>query len=126
MTAVSVQFDYTWLTDPVTNASVTGSVPARTGASALGGSFRSYAGGRTRIITSSADVRTYPLVIQGLDDAGLALLDSWRGRTVLLRDSAGLRVWGSFLDLTWNDFPGPSVIHDVTLVFRAISYSEAV
>jgi hypothetical protein len=127
MTAVTVTFGLTWLTNPITRVSVTAPNPVRAGNASRGGSFRVYAGGRIRVITTPTDIRTYPVVMQSLSDASLLLLDSWRGQVVLLRDASGWRKFGSFLDMKWNDAPGPSgMIHDVSLTFQEISYSEAV
>lgn len=131
MTAVTVGFNYTWITDPVTGQSVSGPNPRREGSLLLGGSsggaFRSYAGGRTRVITTLGDSRSTPLTLQSLTDAQLTLLDQWRGKVTLLRDASGWRKWGSFTDLKWNDVPGPSgMIHDVTLTFIEVTYQEGV
>lgn len=128
MTAVRVTFAYTWITHPASGSSVSGPNPVRSGNAALAGSFRTYAGGRTRVITTPGDTRTTPgIVLQGLHDVDLSLLDAWRGQLVLLRDAMGWRKWGSYLDLKWNDVPGPAgMIHDATLVFQEITYAEAV
>jgi len=128
MTSVSVSFGLTWLTNPVTGVSVTAANPVRSGEAAKGGAFRIYAGGRVRVITSPGDIRTFPLVMQNLNDANLLLLDSWRGQVLLLRDASGWRKWISFLDIKWSDLPGSGgMVHDVSLVAQELTgYSEAV
>lgn len=126
MSTVSVQFLYTWITNPSTNQSVSGPNPKREGQATLAGSFRPYAGGRMRVITSLADTHARPIMLQSLTDAQLTLLTSWRGQALLLRDGPGWRTWGSYIDLKWNDVPGPTgMIHDVSLTFYRLSYNEA-
>jgi hypothetical protein len=127
VTSATVTFGLTWLTNAVTAVSVTAANPVRAGSAVLGGGFRSYAGGRIRVITTSDDTRTYPIVMQSLSDSDLLLLDSWRGHVVLLRDAMGWRKWGSYVAMSWNDVPGgDGMIHDVSLTFQEISFSEAV
>jgi hypothetical protein len=127
MTTVTLTIGLTWLTNPLTGVSVTAANPVRAGEASRNGSIRFYAGGRARVITTPGDVRTYPIVMQNLTDASLILLDGWRGQVVLLRDAPGWRKWGTFLDIKWNDVPGGGgMVHDVTLTFSELDYSEAV
>lgn len=127
MTTALITFGFTWLTNPTSNTSVVAANPVRAGAAQLDGQFRTYAGGRVRVITTPGDARTYQVVMQSLTDANLLLLDSWRGQVILLRDASGWRKWGSYLDLKWVDAPGPGgMIHDATLTFTEVTYLEAV
>jgi len=127
MTAVDVSFRFTWLTNPLTHQSVVGPNPVRGGEASLGGTIRPYAGGRLRVITTSSDVRTYTVVFQSLDDAGLLLMDGWRGQVLLLRDAMGWRKWVSMLDIQWADYPSAGGMgHDVTVPFQEVTYDESV
>lgn len=127
MTSCVVTINYTWLTN-LAGVSVTAPNPVRGGDALKGGAFRTYAGGRVRVITTPGDTRTYPVVMQGVDDGDLLLLDTWRGQVLLLRDAMGWRKWGSFLEIKWVDVPGGGgMVHDVTVTFQELSgYSEAV
>ena len=127
MTTATLTIALTWLTNPTTGVSVTAPNPVRSGGATLGGSIRPYAGGRMRVITTRADVRAFPVVMQNISDADLLLLDSWRGQVILLRDASGWRKWVSFLDLKWTDYPyNGGMYHDVSLVAQEVTYSEAV
>ena len=128
MTSCTVVISYTWLTNFTTGVSVTAPNPVRAGDALKGGAFRTYAGGRVRVITTPGDTRTYALVMQSLSDPDLLLLDTWRGQVLLLRDAMGWRKWGSFLEMKWNDVPGGGgMVHDVSLTFQELSgFSEAV
>lgn len=128
MTTVLVTFTDAWLTD-VTNPSVSihASFEDRKSQTATGGRFAELAGGRTRVITTASKTATFPLVLQLLDDADAALLDLWQGRLLLLRDQAGRRVFGSFLAGDSLDYDTPEgTLHDVTITFTRVTYSEAV
>jgi hypothetical protein len=125
---VQVKFAYTWLTNPAdpTNP-ITAPNPVRSGQVTLGGRFATYAGGRIRVITTPDDTRNTKVVLQDLDDDDLNRLDSWRGTVLLLRDAAGWRKWGSFLDLTWTDVghaADGTMTHDATFMFTEVTYIE--
>ncbi len=126
-TEVTVDIDDLWITDVATLASVTVPFRERSTTSETDGAIRFYAGGRARGITNANLKRTFPLTLEWLDDADLALLDSWRGRLLLLRDGAGRRVFGTFLALAVDDlWPATGILHLVSLVFTELTYDEAV
>ena len=128
MTSVMIAFTDAWLTD-VANPSVSvhASFSGRGRDSAKNGRFAERAGGRVVVVTSVDRTRTFPLTLLWLTDAQANLLESWQGRVILLRDSAGRRVFGSFLmqsEVDYSDAGG--AMHDVTLTFREITYSEVI
>jgi hypothetical protein len=128
MTTVQVAFADAWLTG-VSNPSVSVRAwfPERKSTSLLDGEIRFYAGGRRRIITSARSTHRFPLTLQLLDDPQLALLESWRGQVLLLRDKAGRRVFGTFLTFDVEDWWMPEGLrHIVTLTFTEVTYSEGV
>ena len=127
MATVTLTFTDVWITDVATSVSVHGSFPDRLSSDEVTGDVRSYAGGRLRSITSARTKATYPIVMQLLSDSDAALLKTWRGRVLLLRDSAGRRVFGTYFVRSVEDFYVQSVtLHNVSLTFQEITYSEAV
>ena len=126
MTLIMVAFADAWLTDvSAPSVSLTASFPARSSDSTLDGAVRFYAGGRRRVITTARSTRTFPLILQWLDDSQVATLDLWRGRVLLLRDVSGRRVFGTFLSMAVEDIFQPAgTRHFVTLTFTEITYSE--
>ena len=128
MTTIVVAFTDAWLID-VTEPDVTvhTSHPDRKSATSVGGEIRSYAGGRNRVITSANTTATFPLTLQLVNDDELELLTLWRGRVLLLRDGQGRRVFGTFLSLDVDDYWDPTgPLHNVSLTFTELTYSEAV
>ena len=128
MATVTLTFTDVWLTDVANPAmSVHGSFSERKSDDEVAGDVRPYAGGRLRSITSARTKATYPIVVQLLSDSDAALLKAWRGRVLLLRDSAGRRVFGTYFARSVEDFPMTSgTLHNVSLTFQEITYFEAV
>jgi hypothetical protein len=128
MTTLNVVFTDLWLTD-VSNPSVSvhASFTERVASTSVAGQVRTYAGGRRRVITTPADTVAFPLTLQAVTAAEVAVLEGWRGKVVLLRDTSGRRVFGSFMALdvrdTWT-VDGP--LADVGLTVTQVDYSEAV
>jgi hypothetical protein len=127
MTTVFVAFQDAWLTDVATSVSVVGSFPARTSTDVLAGSVRFYAGGRRRSITTPGRTRTYPVTLQWLDDADAAQVATWEGRVLLLRDTGGRRVFGTFFQVDFVDtYQAAGTRHTATFTFTELDYSEGV
>lgn len=123
---IDVRFEDTWLTlaaDPT--LSVHAACPERTSDDAIAGEVRYYAGGRARSITSDQQSATFPLTLQLLSAADAALLKSWRGQVMLLRDGEGRRVWGTFFSRAIVDYWDPDgTVFDVTVTFQELTYIE--
>jgi len=117
-----------WLTlagDPA--LSVHATFPKRSSSRDTAGEVRGYAGGRTRVITSARKTATFPLTLQLLTDADVALLESWQGQVLLLRDGASRREWVSFLSCDVEDlWDVDGTLHNAGLVFTALTYVEGV
>jgi len=128
MTTVTLTFADTWLTlaaDPT--LSVHASDPDRSHHKETDGEFRPYAGGRIRVITSARKTATFPLTMQLLSDDDVALLESWQGQVVLLRDGAGRRVYGSYLAGDCEEFyDAAGTLSNMALTFTAVTFNEAV
>ena len=129
MTNVMVTIADTWLTD-VANPSVSVHArgPGRTLTSSTSGEVRFYAGGRRRVITTRNRSRSFDLDLRWLSAADVALLDSWQGRVLLLRDGLGFRTFGTFLEMSQQTvmYQTRGVSNFVTMTFTALTYSEAV
>lgn len=128
-TTVTVAFSYTWVTNPRTGMSVVAPNAKRAGQSVLGGNFSAYAGGRIRLVATSADMRTTPVTLQALSDTDFATVEAWRGELVLLRDASGWRKWGSYIDVQHADLgfaPNGTLLHDVTFTLTEVYYAESV
>jgi len=128
MTTVTLTFADTWLTlaaDPTLSVHATD--PERSHHAETAGEFRPYAGGRIRVITSARKTATFPLTMQLLSDAEVALLESWQGQVVLLRDGAGRRVYGSYLAGEVEEFyDAAGTLSNMALTFTELTYLESV
>lgn len=85
---------------------------------------RRYAGGRFRSTTRTGVMRTasIPAVVWPAD---LALLESWRGRTLLYRDGLGQRWWCVITAMPWQPTANGKR-RRVALQLSEVTYSEAV
>jgi hypothetical protein len=127
MTTVLVAFADAWLTDVATGVSVTGSFPVRASTEVVAGSIRFYAGGRRRSITTPNRTRTYPITLQWLNDSDAAQVAAWKGRVLLLRDTGGRRVFGTFFQADFTDtYQAAGTRHSAAFTFSELDYSEAV
>ncbi len=92
------------------------------GSEALDGEFRQYAEGRIRLITSGADIRVAQIQMEQVTRETREILKSWRGQTLLYRDSRGRLMFGSFLDLQVKERKGCQRLCDVNVTLTEISY----
>ncbi len=93
---------------------------------ALTGDFRTYSANRTRLVTSVSEVVTISgVALEGVIDAERRLLFAWKGLPVLLRDSNGIRLWGSYLNpqVQYYTLSNPKIC-TVTFDFRGLTFNE--
>jgi len=129
MATVLVTFAATWITDLATLASVQVFKTDRTEQDALDVQVRPYAGGRRRIISTPARVRSSALTFQRVSAADVETLRGWCGRLLLLRDFQGWRRFGTIAGIVpVAIFQGPETppIFTVSLTWLDSDYSEAV
>jgi hypothetical protein len=127
MTDILVVFPNLWITDVATLVSVNVATPTRIASADLSGSVHFYAGGRRRVITTPGDTVTYPLTLQWVSDPDTLQLMAWRGRVLLMRDTLGRRVFGTYLQVDQSDVSrGAEFWHDVTITFTELDYDEGV
>lgn len=130
MTTVNVVIVGTFLTDvanPTNNVQVF--KVDRSEQDAAGVAVRIYAGGRRRIITTPADVRSTSLTLQRVSASDVETLRGWRGRVLLLRDFQGWRRFGTFAEIASQSvFQGLSAppLYTVTLTWTDVDYNEGV
>jgi hypothetical protein len=105
-----------------------GSLGQRTDTETLDGEFRQYAGGRIRLITGQVTNRSVAIVLRALTPQQAAQARRWRGTLLLLRDSYGLRMFGSYLSTQRLNIPRTSRgnLIDLAITFTAVTYSDAV
>lgn len=91
----------------------------------LGGDFRMYAGGRTRLVTTTNISLQAPLTLENLSQSDKAWIRSKRGRTLLWRDTYGMRIWGAYLDtaITHHALSNP-VISTVIITLNQVTVDE--
>lgn len=88
------------------------------------GEFRTYAGGRVRLITKAGRGRTVQVSAAHTDRPTRERLNAWAGELLLLRDGRGRKMYGSYLELAAADQPGPGLC-TVTFAFVAVDLPEA-
>jgi hypothetical protein len=129
MTTVTLAFAATFITDPTTGLSVQLFKTDRAEQDVASVDVRIYAGGRRRIISTPARVRSSALTFQRVSAADVETLRAWRGRILLLRDFQGWRRFGTFIGIGASAiFRGPSAppLYTVSLTWLDSDYSEAV
>ena len=92
---------------------------------AVPGEVRRMANGRLRVISRVGAASTLGVTMLLLTPPQVALLTSWVGSPVLLRDSRGRKLYGAYLSREVVDRPD-QVSQNVSFVLQQISYSEAV
>lgn len=73
------------------------------GQTGVSGEVRQYASGRLRAVTRAARPGTFPLTFRTRDRTIITTLQSWCGRTVLLRDPRGRHEWCVFFTVDETD-----------------------
>ena len=89
------------------------------------GSVRSYANGRQRSVARSARPRQVAMSFTLVSSADAATLAGWAGRTVLLRDPFGFKMYAVYYDTVRTQQVFPNV-NDLALTAHEITFSEAV
>ncbi len=122
MAAVSLSPAIIALADDPTQA-VASFTAGRSRALEVPGSVRRMANGRLRTVRRAGSARQVGVTLVSVTPAQVRTLESWAGRTVLYRDSWGVKVYGAFFTVGVVDFTDRTR-HDVTLTLSEVSYSE--
>ena len=128
MALIDVTFRATWITDVATGTSVQVWKTDRAETDTRDVRVVSYAGGRTRIISTPRRERTTPLTFRGVTDTDLETLRGWAGRPLLLRDAQGWRRWGTYAGVapTSVTYAPEEPLYEVSLTWLDATYDEAV
>jgi hypothetical protein len=120
----SILLDVSDTTTLVVCGTVRGTPDQRT----VGGEVRQYASGRTRAVTFGSVTRSEQLTLVALTEAQhLLVVETWPGRTLLLRDTFGLRMFGTYLDTAVSRWKGTQGLrYDVQVTFQQVTYTETV
>lgn len=86
---------------------------------------RTYAGGRTRLISRAGTPRSAKATLPLLTRAQIDWLDDHAGRLVLIRDAQGRKFYGVYLNPTFTEI-GYIDEANTELVLVEVSHSEAV
>lgn len=89
------------------------------------GEFRRFDGGRVRLITQAGSERGLAVAVSYANRTTRELLDTWKGKTLLLRDGRGRLVFGSFLTLEVTEQVGLPYC-DIAFEFVEITTSSEV
>jgi hypothetical protein len=105
-----------------------GGLGQRTSSDDLDGEFRQYAGGRIRLVLGVTTTRSTPITLRALTPTQARQVRRWRGALLLLRDTYGLRVYGSYLGTQQLNIPRTSQgnLVDLAVQFQAVTYSDRV
>lgn len=123
----TVDLDVVWV-NPLDDLSAGLQLDAVTGLSGddgTDGQVQVYAGGRKRLVSGIGRAGTRRLQLGLVDQATVDALVALAGRTVLLRDPRGRRVWGAWFAVPWTDriITGDM---DVSLDFTEVTVDEEV
>lgn len=104
----------------------------RTDTTTLGGMFRTYTNGRTRLILDSTRFRIETVVLRALTPAATKkITEDYIGKTIVFRDTYGRKLYGAYIvtaatDIVLSGTAGESVLTDVSVSMQTVDYSEEV
>lgn len=89
---------------------------------------RRYAGGRFRLVTVPGVAKSYQLTFLYLTRTNVDQIRAWVGKLLLMRDTAGRKIFGRWSEPTFNEIPirDSDLVFQATLTFDEVTHSEAV
>jgi hypothetical protein len=114
-----------WINLASTGAGLSAPSLGATSSSGLDGEVRSYAGGRQRFVGKEGIGGSLERTLRQLTLVDIALLESWRGQTVLVRDVRGQHWWGTFRSVGRVAVKG-SLKFDATITVELVTHDEGV
>lgn len=90
------------------------------------GTVTQYANGVYRNVTTVGQSEAYQCTLRALTAAQVQTLEGWANQLCLVRDRVGRRIWGTFPGIATGDYMGGSQLHDVSLTFTSMSFSDQV
>lgn len=89
------------------------------------GAVAGFAGGRYRSIALEGTAGSQTFMLRDVSNADIETLKLWIAETVLVRDSRGRRMFGTYYAVEYNDRILDNY-YDVTLNVSEVSYAEGV
>lgn len=89
------------------------------------GSVRTYAGGRTRNVSSAGTNGELTVKLRDVTQSQIDTLDAWREQTIQFRDHRGRKIFGVYHEVAVGDRK-VTTLYDVSLVIQELTYNEAV
>lgn len=93
------------------------------------GTVQQFANGVLRSIATVGTANVYQCTLRALTWAQKETLKSWftpEPQLCLLRDRVGRRIWGVFSAIAVGDYMGQSQLHDVSLTFSEVTWTDQV
>lgn len=84
-----------------------------------------YGAGNVRTLETLGAITTLRWTIRGVTLEDWLWLREHRGRFSLVRDSRGIREYGSYSSIPWKHWPNPRIM-DIDLQFTAVTFDETV
>jgi hypothetical protein len=101
-------------------------VPGRSDDYEVPGESRLYAGGRRRSIVQAGQIATVPITLTLVSTANLAILRSWAGQMVQVRDTLGRRFFGVYRKVSAAEVRGGNGEWTVSITLDALTFDEGV
>lgn len=112
-----------WINLLDTGAAVTTYSSDRSEDEGITGDVMTFAGGRQRAILSEGTQRQYAFKLRDVTDANVAILKSWKGRAVCVRNDRGLRLFGVYFDVKIDERKTKG-LYDLSMSVTEITYQE--
>lgn len=90
----------------------------------IDGQIEHFAGGRSEIVIGETDVVAERIVLPWVDRTSLRWLKRHRGELLLMRDSRGRKIWGTFFALSASEHRQVDRLRTVVLTFEHATYTE--
>lgn len=87
------------------------------------GNVEQFAGGRFRSIATEGVRGQQTFTLRDVTESQLATLQAWIGQTVLVRDTRGRRMFGTYYTVTYSDRMS-TTYYDVSITLNEVTYNE--
>jgi len=108
-----------------TASSATGSSSAKVTDTSVGGAFRQYGNGNTRLILGSTTSKAQNFALIALTASQVAQVESLLGHTVCYRDTYGQKWFGAFIDMQKSAIPFTGLFN-IGIALNSVTHSESV
>lgn len=119
-----------WLSDPQLPGGGVIQCGTRRGGplvTASDGELRLFAGNRAELVAFDSGTITMAVAFVGITGDALAQIKAWIGRTLLLRTTDGMRLYGGYLQVSQTTYLlANPVLYDAEVSFLGVTYSDTV